>query len=99
MTTVALARRAARQATQVDAWWRENRTASPDLFASEFAAAIAALSAAPEMGQRFDDAGSTGIRRLLLRATQFHIYYDYDGSIVRIVAVWSCLRGRGPGLS
>jgi hypothetical protein len=51
------------------------------------------------MGQRVDDAGSPGIRRLLLRATQFHVYYDFDGATVRIVAVWSCLRGRGPDLS
>lgn len=87
MVTVALVRRAAQQARQIDAWWRENRPASPDLFASELAGAINALAAAPRIGQRVDDASLPGIRRLLLRATQFHIYYDYDGATVRIVAV------------
>jgi plasmid stabilization system protein ParE len=99
MATVALVRRAARQAKRVGAWWRENRTASPDLFASELAAAIDALAAAPQIGQRIDDAGLPGIRRVLLRASQFHVYYDLDGTTVRIVAVWSGLRGCGPDLS
>jgi hypothetical protein len=47
MATVALVLRAARQARQIDAWWRGNRTASQDLFASELAGAIDALAAAP----------------------------------------------------
>ena len=99
MAAVTLVRKAARQAKLIDAWWRENRRASPDLFASEFASAIDSLAAAPEMGQRVEDAVSSGLRRILLRATQFHVYYDFDGTTVRILTVWSGLRGRGPNLS
>lgn len=99
MARVALVRRAASQARRIDAWWRENRVASPDLFAAELSAAIEALAAAPEMGQRIEEPEWPGTRRLLLRAVQFHVYYDFDGTTVRILAVWSCLRGRGPDLS
>ena len=99
MARVRVVARAARQAERVDAWWRENRAASPDLFAAEFAGAMEALAAAPEMGSRHEAGDQPGIRRVLLRTTQFHIYHDFDGATVRVPAVWSCHRGRGPSLN
>ena len=98
MPRVRLVPRAARQAKRIDEWWRENRLASPDLFAEELASAIEALAAAPEIGSKYDAMDVPGIRRLLLRATQFHAYYDFDGTTVRVLAVWSCHRGRSPSL-
>ena len=38
------------QIRTIDKWWRENRTASPNLFAAELAAAFDLLSHAPHMG-------------------------------------------------
>ena len=52
MPRVWLVPRAVHQAKRVDAWWRENRLASPDLFAEELASAIEALTAAPEIGSK-----------------------------------------------
>ena len=77
----------------------DGTAASPDLFAAEFAGAMEALAAAPQMGSRYEALDRPGIRRVLLPATQFHLYYDFDGATVRVLAVWSCHRGRGPSLS
>jgi plasmid stabilization system protein ParE len=99
MARVVFARRARLQATWTDAWWRENRTAAPELFSAELATAVEALAAAPNLGRRIEDPDVPGLRRLLLRSTQFHVYYEFDGAAVTILAVWSCLRGRGPDLS
>lgn len=99
MLQVRLVPRAARQARRIDQWWRENRTASRELFTSELAAAIESLAAAPELGSRYELSSVPGIRRVLLRATQFHVYYDLDGTTVWILAIWSCRRGRSPPLA
>ena len=98
MPRVRLVPRAARQAKSIDVWWRENRLASPDLFAEELASAIDALAAAPEIGSKYDAMDVSGIRRLLLRTTQFHVFYDFDGTTARVLAAWSCRRGRSPSL-
>ena len=98
MSCVRLVPRGVRQGKVVDAWWRENRLASPGLFAEELASAIEALAAAPEIGSKYDAMDVPGIRRLLLRATQFHVYYDFDGTTVRVLALWSCHRGSSPTL-
>jgi plasmid stabilization system protein ParE len=95
---LALAKRAAGQVRAIDAWWRRHRRAAPNLFAEELAAALAALEVAPQLGQRVEHPDVPDLRRVLLRATRFHVYYTFAGEAVRVVAVWSCLRGRGPDL-
>jgi hypothetical protein len=39
------------QARAMDTWWRKERTAAPDLFSEELAAAFALLLAAPQAGR------------------------------------------------
>lgn len=83
---------------KIDRWWREHRRAAPDLFANELAEAFALLGDTPEIGHRYPRAGVPGLRRLLLRATRYHIYYALEGSVVAVLSVWSAVRGRGPRL-
>ena len=96
---IALARVAAEQARAIDAWWRQARTASPGLFAEELAAAFRALEIAPELGTRLEHEHVPDLRRVVLRATRYHVYYTFAGDLVRVLAVWSCRRGTGPDLS
>jgi len=78
-------------------WWRENRV-SPELLERDLDAALGLLAQLPDIGapvlQR------PGVRRLLLRKTQYHLYYRVDraAGVVRIVAFWHTARGSEPEL-
>jgi plasmid stabilization system protein ParE len=84
------------QLLSADQWWRENG-ADPDLLEREVASAVALLIAHPEAGARFLRARQPGVRRLLLRETQHHLYYrvERDRGVIRILALWHTARGRG----
>lgn len=96
---IGLARRAAGQVREIDAWWREHRPAAANLFAEELASALRAIEVAPHLGQPVKHGEAPDLRRVLLRATRYHVYYVFAGQVVRVLAVWSCLRGTGPDLS
>lgn len=91
---------AEQQVCAIDAWWRENRPAAPMLFVEELAAAIDLIASAPRIGRRRQHKSIPGLRRTLLRATRYHLYYapSADESQLFVLAVWSALRGRGPAL-
>jgi plasmid stabilization system protein ParE len=82
----------------IDAWWRANRRASPNLFVEELAAAFELLASAPEIGRRYPHPEVTGVRRLLLRATRHHVYYVPTSTGVVVLAVWGAVKGSGPDL-
>jgi len=87
------------QIREINDWWRENRPAAPDLFAEELAAAISLIEVWPLVGRRRRHRGVPGLRRVLLRASRYHVYYvPGDGSRLFVLAVWSAVRGRGPRL-
>jgi len=85
------------QARKADEWWRENRPKTVGLFATELQYAfglIGDLSGAgvPVRSQIL------GLRRFLMSATCYHIYYRYleDSDEVVVLAIWSAVRRRGP---
>jgi len=41
------------QIRTIDSWWRENRTAAPNLFSEELAAAFDLLEGIPNMGRSY----------------------------------------------
>jgi plasmid stabilization system protein ParE len=88
------------QAGRCDAWWRENRPATRDLFARELADAKALLLAAPNIGPVYAALDGQPIRRLLLEKTRNHVYYgvDADRGIVTVYSIWGARKGRGPKL-
>jgi len=88
------------QIRRIDEWWQENRTAAPELFVQELAAAIALIESAPRIGRRRRHPGVPGLRRVLLRATRYHLYYvaDESGERLFVLALWSAVRGRPPRL-
>lgn len=86
------------QIRTIDAWWRENRRASPDLFLDELSNAFDILAQAPEIGRLYRHSPIPGTRRLLLRGTRYHIYYVPGEREVKVIAVWHGGRGVGPQL-
>ncbi len=86
------------QIRAIDGWWRENRLAAPALFSEELAAAIELIAGAPRIGRRRRHRGVPGLRRVLMRATPYHLYYapSDDGKRLFVLAVWNALRGKTP---
>ena len=88
------------QIRTIDGWWHENRLAAPALFAEELASAFELIASAPRIGRRRHHRAVPGLRRVLLRATRYHVYYapSLDGRRLFVLAVWSALRGKAPSL-
>jgi plasmid stabilization system protein ParE len=70
---VELSDEAKAEVARVDAWWRENRPAAPDLFVDELEQALLALQDAPAIGTGY--VPKPGVRRLLLKRTHYHLYF------------------------
>lgn len=92
---------AVEQAKAAQQWWETNRAAAPSLLHDELAAGLELLAQLPEIGPPYPNERVPGVRRLLLRKCQYHIYYVYDAGgpgLVVVLALWSSRRGRGPEL-
>ncbi|HUO05021.1 MAG TPA: type II toxin-antitoxin system RelE/ParE family toxin [Candidatus Binataceae bacterium] len=86
------------QIRAIDKWWRENRTASSELFADELAAAFDLIGHAPGIGRSYRRSPVSSTRRILLKAARYHVYYASSTNEVRVLAVWHARRGVGPPL-
>ena len=79
-------------------WWKQNRERAPLLFAQEFAGMVSIIRQSPDVGVTLLRRGIPGLRRALMRKTSYHIYYVHTETYLRIIAVWSAVRGRRPKL-
>jgi plasmid stabilization system protein ParE len=86
------------QIRAIDDWWRENRRTARDLFLNELAGAFDVIAGAPLIGRPYRRSPVPNTRRILLRATRYHVYYAPGESEVRVLAVWHGARGVGPPL-
>jgi plasmid stabilization system protein ParE len=93
---VELSAEAQAQIDRIDAWWRKNRQAAPNLFAEELEEALHILAETPALALRYGPRPS--VRRLLLKRTHHHLYIVEELARVYVVAVWSAYRRRGPRL-
>lgn len=91
--------RARVQADEAERWWRSNRAAAPDLFASELDELLERVRLLPAAGSRYRNAALPDLRRCLMRQTGFHVYYVVRDEDLVVVAIWSGRRGHGPPLS
>ena len=87
------------QIRAIDAWWRENRTASPNLFSEELASIFELLASTPYIGRTYRHATVKDVRRVLLRSTRYHTYYVVHDDAVIVLSVWSAVRRTGPDLT
>ena len=90
--------RATREIEAVDEWWRANRPSAPDLFVTELERMLAAVALMPLLGAPASSERVRGVRRVLLRATRYHVYYRARDATLEVLAVWHAARGTGPGL-
>lgn len=89
------------QAVREDVWWQTNRPSAPNAFWEELHEAIELLRQFPDSGVVVRRAGvTTGLRRVLLPTSNYHVYFlkDEAASRLRIYAIWSAERGKGPRL-
>jgi plasmid stabilization system protein ParE len=91
---------AERHLETIRAWWTLNRRDAPLLFLEEIETAFERISRAPRSGALYRRTATSGVRRILLRRTRYHVYYscDPESSSAVIRAVWHAARGRGPRL-
>ncbi len=96
---IVIAPRALREAERCARWWRENRPAAPELFERELHEALDQIRAFPQLGSAYEAMPGREHRRLLMPLTRCHVYYRMAApDLVRVVAIWSSVRGRGPNL-
>lgn len=98
---VILSTAAIEQAESIQAWWRRNRPAAPDLFLDELNATKRLLSSVPRTGALYARSPVRGVRRLLIGRSKYHLYWEIDETAhaVWIQAIWHAERGTGPPLS
>jgi hypothetical protein len=84
----------------VGAWWREHRPAAPNLFADELEWAKREMLSRPNLAPRYRTTNGKACRRLLLPATEQHVYYTVHEAtdLVVVHTIWGARRGRGPKL-
>lgn len=95
---VVLTRRAERQLEGALAWWKANRPAAPDLLSNEVLHAVELLAFQPAMGTKARGEQFQGVRRVLLEAVGYHLYYRVRPALrrVEILVVWHAQRGGKP---
>ena len=86
------------QIREIDDWWRTNRRSSPDLFLEELTASFEIIADAPYIGRLYPKSPVPGTRRVLLKASRYHVYYVLGRDEVKVLAVWHARRGVGPPL-
>ncbi len=98
MTSIRITDAADAQIEEIDDWWRDNRTAAPDLFREELESAFERLAGQPKSGRAFPRPRYPDLRRTLLRRTAYQVYYIFLPMTdeVEVRAVWHARRGRGP---
>lgn len=97
--TVIVSPEAAAEIDEIDNWWRANRDKAPDLFAHELERTFEMLATAPGIGRLQRRLARPDVRRVVLRKTKFHVYYQAEGSIVEVLVVWGGRRGTEPVLA
>lgn len=69
-------------------WWRENRSAAPDLLADELETAFAVITSQPKIGMHAPEAEEENVRRLHLRRTDYYLYYRHSDDLIEVLALW-----------
>lgn len=96
---VEVTKRAQREVNRLGRWWWENRDKAPELFEEELSAAYLRIAAEPNVGKPYTVSRGRRILRILTGKTKNHVYYyQHSPDIIRVVSVWSAVRGRGPKL-
>lgn len=91
---------AAESIEAADRWWIENRRAAPTLFEDELGLALQLIEDRPLAGARVADPNAQfdDLRRVVLGATRFLLYYRVSEETVEVLLVHQSNRGDRPRL-
>lgn len=94
-----ISKRARRAVERIAARWDEHAD-YPGVFAREFLEAIDLLETTRSLGAPFPTAKHPRLKRLLLRKSRCHLYFEIDEpkQMIRILHVWDGRRERPPKL-
>ena len=98
---VRFTRRAAGHVDEAGRWWRANRTKAPSALREELARALQLVTSQPDAGATARNVRLAGVRRILLRRVNYHLYYrlvESPSRSIQVVALWHAGRGDGPAL-
>lgn len=93
--------RAAAHAREAGRWWHANRSKAPEALREELARALQLVTAQPDAGAIARNVRLPGVRRVLLRRVNYHLYYrlvDAPSPFIQVVALWHAGRGDKPEL-
>jgi ParE toxin of type II toxin-antitoxin system, parDE len=99
--SIVFTRRAATHVEEAGRWWRNNRTKAPDALREELDNALQLIASQPEVGATARNIKLAGVRRILLRRVNCHLYYRLVESprrSIEVVAFWHASRGQSPDL-
>lgn len=91
-----LTQRASNDIERVTKWWLANTGGSPAELFDELEATLRLLERMPEAGNEYASSYGRPVYRILLRNSQFHVYYRLEPGVVRVVTIRSVRRERGP---
>jgi hypothetical protein len=94
-----LSKRAARAAERIDSRWREHAD-DPGIFVREFIEAVELLESSLVPGSPVPTAKRPALKRLLLRKSRCHLYFEIDDANerIQILHIWDGRRERAPKL-
>lgn len=94
-----ISKRAARAAERIAARWAKHAD-HPGVFSHEFLEAIELLETTRGPGAPFPTPRYPKLKRLLLRKSRCHLYFEIDepAQLIRILHVWDGRRERPPKL-
>lgn len=97
---IVFSKRADRDVDRIDAWWRKNRPAAPDLFEQELGEVLSRFQTPGVMlGTERRSRGGTVLYRLLLERTGQLLYFRRENpGLITVVCIWGARRGREPKL-
>ena len=93
--------RAAGHVREAGRRWHANRTRAPAALREELARALQLVTAQPDAGAIARNVRLLGVRRVLLRRVNYHLYYrlvDVPSRSIQVVALWHAGRGDDPVL-
>ncbi|HEV7923314.1 MAG TPA: type II toxin-antitoxin system RelE/ParE family toxin [Thermoanaerobaculia bacterium] len=71
---------------------------NPMLLELEINDAFELIRSAPEVGEAARNTRLAAVRRVLLKATQYYLYYRADDDEIVMLSLWHTSRQRGPRL-
>lgn len=91
-----ISKRARRDLERITAWWLREIGTPPHELLDELESTLRMLERVPEAGVAYASSHGRTVHRILLRDSQFHVYYRLEPGVVRVVTVWGTRRQRGP---